>query len=272
MSAIRTGIPKGRTLAPDDLEYLGDAGGWKFFRYPKGPDGSEYIAQHVAMTPDEVSKPARRDELRIASPRTRDDLGTVTEYVAVVKAERVATGSYAATLEREARTARIMGPKSHRPVDLVRRLPLLRARPDYVIPTPGADRLALPGGPVAGFAAGAPPITGAAAIVARLESRGVRLELTRGGRLLVTSPGGNLGDDVLAVVTRCERLLVAYLSGRPIACELAHDGPAPEAVTVLAVDVPACADHAAGRESAPAPEAEAPKRSALGRFLPSASA
>ena len=73
------------------------------------------------------------------------------------------------------------------------------------------------------------------------------LTLTPGGRLFATVPGGHMADDVLAVLARCERLIVAHLSGHPMLCELAHDGPAPAAETVAAVDVPVCADHAAGR-------------------------
>ena len=271
-ASIGTGTTTGRpvrNLTPSDIEHLGAAGGWQFFRYPKGPDGSEYVLANVTMASAEVARPPGPGELRIAVPRVKLEYGTRHEYVAVTRADKVQTGSYAAALERDAKSARQLGKKPHRPVDLVARLVALRPRPDYVVPAPA--RVDLPGAggqPVAGFAPGTAAASGPAAIVDRLRVKGVALSLTPGGRLLVTAPGGNIADDLLAVVIRCERLLAAHLSGRVLLCELAHDGPAPEAVTVLAVDVPACADCAAGREAEPAPEVPAPKRNKLGRFLP----
>ena len=59
---------------------------------------------------------------------------------------------------------------------------------------------------------------------------------------------------------RCERLLVGFLTGVAIRCELEHPkGKAPEAVTVLAVDVMACAEHAVGQRATDCGMSETPR-------------
>lgn len=244
-------------LAPDDVEYLGEHGGWSWARW----DGHEYTMDPVAMASVDIASPIRPDEIRIHSPRERVNFGTVETWTAQIRGRRAPAGAYEAAIARDLEPAKL-GPKPHRPVDLVRRLPALRGRPDTVLNGPErrdskemmrditrVTHGVTPAGPTTGaYLAATPAATGPAAIVERLASKGAQLSITPGGRLLVTTPGGHLSDDLLGVVMRCERLLVGFLTGVAIRCELEHPkGKAPEAVTVLAVDVMACAEHAVGQ-------------------------
>ena len=53
-------------------------------------------------------------------------------------------------------------------------------------------------------------------------------------------------DTDLVAVAAAERLLVGHLAGAPVRCEFAHDAEPPNAVTIVALDVVACEDHASG--------------------------
>ena len=50
------------------------------------------------------------------------------------------------------------------------------------------------------------------------------------------------------VIEVAERLIVGWLTGQPVPCELAHRGKdtPPEAITIVVVDLAACEAHAAG--------------------------
>jgi hypothetical protein len=242
--------PNRGRLAPGDVEIVGTVGEFTYGRY----DGIEYIIEPLDAA--DSSRPLADGEIRTVEARQRTDYGTVSQYNVWQRGFPVAPGTYEAAVAAEARR-RPRGPKPHRPVDIVGRLPALRGTADFVMPVRErqnsdlaleAEMATMPGRPVAGFVPGTPAASDdPAAILARLERRGVNVSVTAGGRLLITSAGGRIPDDMLDVVIRCERLLVAALSGVPALCELPHAGKAPAATTIVAVGILACRDHAAGR-------------------------
>ncbi len=251
-----------------DVAELGTVAGWRYVTF----DGYEYIVDQAPMFSTEA--PLGPDEIRIATQRERVDFGTTTTYTETYRCTRVPDGSYAAALAAPRHGFR--GPRPHRPIDLIARMPALAGRSDMVLPVsapmpPGslenleaeATIAAMPTrGRMPGFIAGRPAVSTPSAILDHLARQGVTLTLTAGGRLLATTAGGRMTDELLNVVMRCERLLVGLLTGHPVLCELGHGGPAPEAVTVVAVDVPACAEHAAGRLPATVEPAKGKARSA----------
>ena len=247
-----TAKPNRARLAPSDVEILGVVGTFTYGRY----DGTEYLIG--SMSAEDSVRPPADDEIRIVSPRTRTDYGTVTAFQEWQRGTPVPPGTY----ERMAAKAagRFRGPKPPRPIDLVSRLPALRGTPDRVLPA--RERSASRGAPTfegesalfgvsslppgGAFVAGTPATAGPAAIIQKLARMGVVLSLTPGGRLLAVTAGGRLDEDVLVVLLRTERLIIGALTGHPVKCEAPHDGPAPDAWTVAAVDVPLCRGHADG--------------------------
>lgn len=117
------------------------------------------------------------------------------------------------------------------PVDILAIEKLYQARRETVVGTPAT----------AALVEGKPAVRGPAAIIERLAAKGITLEL-HAGRLLVKAPRGRATTDDLTAIRTAERLLVAYLEGTPLRCELPHDGAAPEAETIVALDIAACED------------------------------
>jgi hypothetical protein len=81
-------------------------------------------------------------------------------------------------------------------------------------------------------------------IVDHLQSLGVTLQV-HAGKLLVTSPNARTMA-VAEVVDRAGRLLLGWLTDRPVRCELAHADDPPESVTILVGGLAACQAHAEG--------------------------
>ena len=242
--------PNRDRLSPSDVEILGVVGTFTYGRY----NGVEYLIEPLAAM--DSARPMLDDELRTVETKQRVDFGTTTSFQEWQRGSAVPAGSYERMAAKA--TGRFRGPKPPRPIDLVSRLLALRGTPDRIFPVADrkfsdlnleAERATLPGAPIAGFLPGTPAASDdPAAIVARLERRGVALSVTPGGRLLAVTSGGHIPDDLLSVLVGCERLLVAELMETPLLCEAGpHAGPVPKAVTTLAVNVPSCRDHAAGR-------------------------
>jgi hypothetical protein len=84
-------------------------------------------------------------------------------------------------------------------------------------------------------------------IVDHLESLGVTLEV-HAGKLLVTSAHARTMA-VGEVIERAGRLLLGWLTDRPVTCELRHTEDRPEAWTVLIGGLAACQPHADGLQS-----------------------
>ena len=78
-----------------------------------------------------------------------------------------------------------------------------------------------------------------------MTARNINLTVTPGGKLLITTPGGRQpGLDETRAIRDGARLIVGYLTGTPVHCEVEHDGNPPFAQTIAAVDVAVCAEHA----------------------------
>jgi hypothetical protein len=96
------------------------------------------------------------------------------------------------------------------------------------------------------YRAPVPGPRGAAEILGELNRRGITVQLTADqSRIYIETPGGRIDDPTIDAIARSARLLVAALRGEPLTCELAHDGPPPLAVTLLAGgDAASCDEHA----------------------------
>ena len=134
-----------------------------------------------------------------------------------------------------------------RPVDALASCQLLAPRPGLIASQPGAPAPGVNLGR-GGFAPGRPAARGRDAILARIEATGTQLVLAN-GRHLALAPGGRLRGDVreLLEVPGVGRLLVGWLSGHPVGCELDHgkDAP-PPAVTIALGGLAICEAHASG--------------------------
>lgn len=246
-------------LAWGDVERLGFAGQWEWIRFA----GDEYTMDAGELIASEVAKALRDNEIRIVERVVELDYGSESQRDVFRRGIRAPSGA----LERyQARGAQVRKEVRRGPVDALARLSALARQPDTIIalgrgaddPLMSAltteaayllDGLPVPtnGGAARSLmAAGQAPARGPEAIVSRLAAKGIVLSLTPSGKLLAVTREGRIADTFLAVIRDAERLLAAYVAGRPLRCELAHDGEAPVAVTLLAVDVSSCADHAAG--------------------------
>lgn len=133
-------------------------------------------------------------------------------------------------------------------VDVLATLPALRGRADWFAPVPAAPQAAdatVVTGPMTdvkphGFVAGRPRIT---TFRGALELYEAKAELSVvGDRLLVRDRNLSANDwDALRALAP---YLAAILAGAPMPCAFDHVEPV-EAVTLLAIDVPSCAEHAA---------------------------
>lgn len=228
MTVPRTKNPIRRdALTWADVETLGTVSGWTFVRF----DGAEYVMDQAPMDPGAISQPLKDDELRIVTPKIRTDYGTITRYTEHRRGGRVDDGAYAAAVERatKARPTR----KPLQTVNLAKHVPGLAGRSDRIIGD--AD--------VTGLAVGSRPPQNVDGLMAYCQRKGIELTITAGGRLLVRASGGHVTDSDLASFATFERLIIGELTGKKVLCEMGHDAPTP-AVTVLAVGVPSCAEHA----------------------------
>lgn len=208
-------------------------------------------------------------EIRLTDRETRMIEGTRNERTRTWRAFPAADGAYEQLTAKTARrAAEAEARRKARPVDVLARLPLLARQPERIVDYSGVVPreplpLTLPPGTVIDGEATAALLRlgaknkvrvqapkaaprGGPAIVATLEAKGYSLSIVAGGRLLVQARGGVLSDAVLDTIRQAHRLIVAALTGHAILCELEHSGRAPEAVTLVAVDVAACEAHASG--------------------------
>lgn len=90
-----------------------------------------------------------------------------------------------------------------------------------------------------------PPVVGARAILAYLQSKNVDLSLTADGQLVVMAKTLDHGDR--EVILAAEPLLVGLVANTPVPCRLpGHKGTPPEASTLVFPSVPSCEQHARG--------------------------
>ena len=222
-----------RSLAPSDVEELGTVGPNRYVRYRE----REYVMGSGPMDAGSVAAPVSDGEIRIAERKERVDYGTVGSYTATIRGTEVPTGTYTAQVAREAKRRRAFEPKARQPLDLLARMPAL---------APTGPKVLGAGSPVSRYVEGARPSADVDAVLRLCEREGVSLSLAPAGKLLLHGPAGRATDGVLGLLRIVERLVVGRLSGRVVPCECWHvDGP-PAAVTMLALDVAACADHASG--------------------------
>jgi hypothetical protein len=219
-------------LTWDDVELLGDVGGWRYVAFA----GEEFILDRTPLDAGHVAQPLADDgsEIRIVEAKSKLDFGTRNFYNSTTRGERVPPGAYEAALAKVRRPA---APKPMQPVDMLGRLPRFARRPGRVVSAPG---------PVSRYTQPPEPEPSVRNLIASLERAGIELTLTPGGGLRVRAPGGRLIADDLAAIERFELLIVGVLGGKPLRCAEWHGDDAPEAVTVGAVNVPMCQPHADG--------------------------
>ena len=207
--------------------------------------GDEFVLGTHSMSSIETATPCRDDEVRIHFEHEEVVDGTRMSGTRQVRGRQVPVGTYDAYVRREEeKRAQRERAQEQRPADL---LDGVGRRLGMFVGAPGKASLPVVNAPsingTMSHAAGRPAARGPEAIAAWAKAKGIGLSLTPGGRLLVTAKAGHLLNEHRAVLATAERLLVGWLTGHPVKCErLKHKGTAPEAVTVLAIDVAACED------------------------------
>lgn len=150
-------------------------------------------------------------------------------------------------------------PKAHRPVDLLGLAWLAERQPERIFApvTGGAGGEAAvlgaalrKGGVRPDIRPAQPPARGAEAILERLRGAKAEVRLSASGdRLVVTASDGRPQAGVVELVNMAERLLIGYLRGAPVPCEVTnHKTPVP-AVTIVLGGAAACADCLAATKS-----------------------
>lgn len=233
-------------------------------RYKVGTTALEELGPIPPALPGEIRLTERETRLIEGTPNTRTRTFRAFPWTGPAY-EELASKS-------QRRSAAVAAKRELRPVDMLARLPLLARQPERVISLGGGlarEPLPLSLGPVTDTEANSamlrlgrkakaiieppkPAPRGGAAIVATLEAKGYTLSITPSGRLLVQARGGGLTDPELETIREAHRLIVGALTGHPVLCEFEHSGKAPEAATIVAIDVAACDAHAAG-DSTPNP-------------------
>lgn len=208
----------------------------------------EYLLERNAMR-DRGDVSEREGQVFVSIPEiATDDRGKSMAVGALYRrALPVPTGTYATAIEQAADRK---AAKPSRPADALD-LPALAPKLSWIAPQPAvenSDRT-----PFIGLAATVPGLKGGLApgrrairgraILDRLAEKGITLR-THAGRLLVGAPNGRLTTDLRDVVDKAERLLIGFVSGHPLSCELPHTGAAPEAWTILVGGLAACEEHA----------------------------
>jgi hypothetical protein len=224
---------------------LGLVGGQEYVQLDKRDD--EYLLEQAVSSPDDLAVIEGQRFVSIPVVISNERGGTMQVGNRYRRALPVARGTYRAELEKAERRAARPQP-ARLPVDALDGLSLLRPRADSVWPSTGASAQSLlpatssPGA----YVAGRRKVRGRA-IVEHLERQGVSLRL-HGGKLLVSAAHGR-ASAVAEVVDKAGRLLLGWLTDRPVLCELDHAGDPPEAWTVLAPaasGLAACEAHATG--------------------------
>ena len=222
---------------------LGIVAGDEYVQIDKKAD--EYLLeQQTVDSPDDLAVIAGQRFVSIPL-EARDDLGhSIVVGTRLRRAVPVLRGTYQRQLEKAERRAARPQP-ARLPVDALDGLSLLRPRADSVWPSTGASAQSLlpatssPGA----YVADRRKVRGRA-IVEHLERQGVSLRL-HGGKLLVSAAHGR-ASAVAEVVDKAGRLLLGWLTDRPVLCELDHAEDPPEAWTLLVGGLAACQDHAEG--------------------------
>jgi hypothetical protein len=228
-----------------DVHWLGEAGGGRYGRL-----GDREFAFTTTTMLDPGDWAQGTNGVVIRQRRTSVVDGTSVETSEYVRGSLVATGTYERLVaDAAAKTRKRERARRPLPVDVLAGGPFA-GRADMILPTPARASVLLGAAVpvnVGGYAKGKRPARGPAEMVKRLRQRGVELALLN-GHLQVKAPGGRLSFEEREAIRAARGLLSAHLVGAPLRCELPHDGEAPEAETILAIDIPACAAHAAGEE------------------------
>lgn len=257
----------GITLPMSQVEQLGTFGGRRFVEI----EGT--VRELVGPLEDSghMVQRARAGEVRVTDREVRIFEGTSNTRAITFQALPAATAYKRLSEKADRRKAEMEARQRVRPVDVLGRLPLFGRTPERILDMGGSpDREPLPLSVPASLdteAASAllrlgrkaraliqpskPAPRGGAAIVARLEAKGYRLSIAASGRLLVQAKSGFLSDAELTALQLSSRLIVGSLTGHPVLCEFAHNGSAPEAATIVALDVAACEQHAANGSDEP---------------------
>jgi hypothetical protein len=205
-------------------------------------DGGEFILHSSQVDkPDELSM--RPGAVVVSIPRYVRDNGRELEVGHSYRlAEPVPPGTFDA--ERQKRARRSL-PATMRPLDALDEFAMLAPRQPRIIGGASVidDPIRLRG--TGSLVDGRGPIRGRA-ILDALQRRDVTLSAAPGGRLLASAPRGHAAEDVRRLLDVADRLLLGYVTDKPLRCELRHRDTAPEASTVLVGGTVACAAHAAG--------------------------
>jgi len=239
------------TVPYDDVEILGTAGGRQYARDGKGRE----LWIRGTVQPWEVANPVKPGEVHIERREVVKDRSMAFPEARItrVRAQLVEPGTFVAAEAREDAKAEMRRRQENPPlrrVDLLALSPLLARQEPWILPATEAGdplRPTLTGRTAPLIASdGRPAIRGPEAIIAMLERKGIRLQLSGpNSRLEVLSRKGRAVADVRSLVQLAEPLVRAHLLGQPLRCEAGHPpGEAPPAVTLVEPDaMPCCEQH-----------------------------
>lgn len=235
--SLFTRKPGSDPIAFSNVEPLGRVRGQLYARHA----GREYVVLEGLMdSPDGWSE--REGALLLTVPDVATEPGTGKQLTIGQRYRRalpVESGTYDKLVAaKRARTPT----QARRPIDALDALPMLAARPPWMLAGVGDRAVSLKG--TGAFVEGRGPIRGRAMLDFLEHRRNVALSVVD-GRLLASAPKGHADADVCRLLELAGPLLIGYVTGKPLPCGLRHDKPV-EADTILLGGIAACQAHASG--------------------------
>lgn len=243
MNLLRHRVTPATVVAADKLKRLGTIGGDTYLEHA----GDEYrLSGPSSSTGNDLGADGSLGHLIVATPITADngDGRRIIVGSSFRVAVPVAKGTYQAAVERGVRrrpsTARVRSLP-----DALSGITMLDPKRDFIL----AQTAARPGPPDAkpsGYVAGRGPVRGDAILPAVSARGGAEIVVRAGRPVAVPLPGQRINADVVLLLDRAARLVVALVTHEGT-CELDHgkDTPPPP-WTELPGGALACEAHARG--------------------------
>lgn len=221
----------------------------KLGRDRRGLEYVEHNGREYLMTASTVDAPddlaAGSDDIVVSVPKVATDGGrTMTVGAQYRLGQSVPAGTWDEVRGKEQRRHT---PASSRPIDALDGIPALARRQPLIAGGSSGSVAPIALRAHGSMDPGRGPIRGRA-ILELLQSRGIRLSAVN-GRLLVTAPRGHAGG-TREILDAAAPLLLGYVTGHPLPCELRHDGKPPEAVTLAVGGLAICEQHRTGELTA----------------------
>lgn len=230
------------------VKWLGTVGDYDYGTH----DGIEYVVDRQST--DDPGRYNRQPGEVMISKAVREMVGgSPFDHHELHRALPVEPGTFADLSAKEAaRKASLAQKPKPRPLDALAVHPLLRRQAASLLRTaPVSDNFfieALSERPSGVVLPAHEQVSGSEAIVAVLRDKGVELRLSADKSAIVpVADSGRQSDSVRGLIEQAAPLLVAYLRGQPLRCQLRHsEKQPPEAESLLVGGAAACSAHLAG--------------------------